>query len=448
MSTSSSKPASSGNEQAADRLSALARARSEQALRLVCANLPWLSSLVYAVSLHVDERVRVAAVTATGRVLVNPQVFAELPLRDAVFVLAHELLHLALDTFGRKSLFDDHETVNRAHDYIINDMLRQELNMSPPLNGLDLLGASEKSLEQIIAWMNQSKDKLPPPCWQWNGGHGTPPAVDGTLSRAMRDAGLLPAPGTKPTSPDLVRSWHLDNLDAIPDELERELFPDERQTAKRTIAKLGQAVAKSLSLRELARHLDEHSRTAGGSGNTSIELTALRGSYAPPWELVLQHWLEAQSPGDRSYARPSRRGADRTDCVLPGRTRIGWTLHIVLDTSGSMLDDLPRILGTIADFCESTGVAVIHLIQCGDTLAADDWVLVEDVSSVTLLGGGDGGLSPGFERLAADPEVTAALIITDTYEEYPQAEPPFNVLWAVIHNQRFEPPYGTVIVID
>ena len=113
-----------------------------------------------------------------------------------------------------------------------------------------------------------------------------------------------------------------------------------------------------------------------------------------------------------------------------------------------MLEDLPRILGAIADFCESTGVSVVHLVQCGDTLTADEWVFVEDLGAMELIGGGGGGLSPGFERLAEDSEVTAALIITDTYEEYPETIPPFNVLWAVIHNRTFEPPYGTAIFVD
>jgi predicted metal-dependent peptidase len=425
--------------------------RSRTALRLVCASMPWLSGLAYAVTLRVDDRVNVAAVTASGRILLNPNVFSELPMRDTVFVLAHELLHLALDTFGRKSSIDDHETVNRAHDYIINDILRQELHMSPPLGGLDLLGASEKSLEQIIAWMNENKSTQPPGCWEATAAPSTSPAKSGALSRALSDAGLLPSPSpvdsSQRLSPTSLR--RLANLDVIDPDLERELYPDDQSKTEQRINDIRRVSTKALSLGELDRHLIQDVRQRGSwSGNVSIELATLRDSYAPPWELVLQHWLEGTAPGDRSYARPSRRGADRADCVLPGRTRVGWTLHIVLDTSGSMLDDLPGVLGAIATFCESSGVAEIHLVQCGDTLTADDWVRVEDIESITLFGGRSGGLSPGFERLATDPEVTAALIITDTFEEYPHQAPPFNVLWAVVRNRSFVPPYGTAILVD
>ena len=71
-----------------------------------------------------------------------------------------------------------------------------------------------------------------------------------------------------------------------------------------------------------------------------------------------------------AYARPSRRGADRTDVVLPGRKREGWTLNIVLDTSGSMADEMPRALGAIADFCEAVGVDQVRLVQCDTAVAA------------------------------------------------------------------------------
>src|SRR5262245_63712799 len=96
----------------------------------------------------------------------------------------------------------------------------------------------------------------------------------------------------------------------------------------------------------------------GGATRTLMEAVAT--AYTPPWQLALQHWLDAVSPGPRSYGRPSRRGGDRDDIVLPGRKREGWTLHIVLDTSGSMIDTLPHILGLLATFSEASGVTDVH----------------------------------------------------------------------------------------
>ena len=61
------------------------------------------------------------------------------------------------------------------------------------------------------------------------------------------------------------------------------------------------------------RALMESMRGRGSEpGSQNEKVAALRGLYRPPWELALQRWLEAVAPSERSYARPSRRGAERT----------------------------------------------------------------------------------------------------------------------------------------
>ena len=90
--------------------------------RLVSASLPHLAGLCHAVRVRASAKYPVAAIGATGLMLVNPRVFAGAPLPDLAFVVAHELLHLALDTFGRGGGSDPH-LVNVAHYYVINDIL-------------------------------------------------------------------------------------------------------------------------------------------------------------------------------------------------------------------------------------------------------------------------------------------------------------------------------------
>lgn len=440
------------NEMAtAQRVTEAAHARAEQALRLVCANLPWLSVLVYSVTLHVDERVRVAAVTASGRVLVNPDVFANLPLRDAVFILAHELLHLALDTFSRKSGFDDHETVNRAHDYIINDILRTELRMSPPLNGLALVGASEKSLEQIIAWMNENKSTQPAGCWTEPGEGNARPASGGTLSQALRDAGVLPCQRSQDRDTSTDRQWNLDNVDVIPSELEQEMFPDSEQTEKETVTsdqrieQIRRSAVTALSLKELSDVLGRQIQQGGSAGRNENRIEALRGFYHTPWQVAMQRWMDAVAPGQRTYGRPSRRGSDRSDCVLPGRSREGWTLHLVLDTSGSMTSELARVLGAIAEFSETAGVSEVHILQCDVEVTVDEWVPVEGLDSYRIAGFGGSDMSPAMQRLSDDPEVSAMVVITDGYIDFPHEVPFCCVLWVLTDNSNFDPPYGDVL---
>src|SRR5262249_26163224 len=164
-------------------------------------------------------------------------------------------------------------------------------------------------------------------------------------------------------------------------------------------------------------------------GDVVAMTDALRSFYHPPWEAVLQQWLEAIAPGPRTYLRPSRRGADRTDVVLPGRKREGWTLHIVLDTSGSLGEELPRLLGWIAAFCEAVNVGTVHLLQCDVRVTVDEFVTPEELFHYRIAGYGGSDMSPALLRLGEDPEVEAALVLTDGYIDYPADPPPYRILW-------------------
>src|SRR5437899_2498534 len=84
----------------------LAANRARQALRLVCAEMPHLAGLAHLARVKATTHFPVAAVGPTGLIGVNPTVFLRIPLVDAAFIMAHELLHLALDTHGRSGRAD------------------------------------------------------------------------------------------------------------------------------------------------------------------------------------------------------------------------------------------------------------------------------------------------------------------------------------------------------
>jgi predicted metal-dependent peptidase len=398
-------------------------------LRMACASLPHLSGVANVVRVIVDARVATAGITASGKLLVNPNWFNELDLADATFVMAHEMLHLCLESHGR-GVGTEHEVFNWAHDYIINDMLAEEFGRRPPRGGLEYVGARDLSAEKIVTMMRGGQ--IPSPG----------PMPRSTMRAALEDAGLLPesrrdlGPGTG---------------DVISLNDERELFPDadlgaEQQARQRVRA----AAAKALSLAKLKGRLDEIERTLPASAprDQRAVANAMRGLYAPPWELALQHWMEAMAPGPRSYARPSRRGAGESDAVLAGRTRVGWTLHVVLDTSGSMEEQITRVLGLIAAFCESTGVGQVHVVQCDERVTRDEWVEPEELWSYTVQGFGGSDMSPAMLALAGDPEVEAVIVITDGAINFPDTPVPYAVLWAVTDAamaETWRPEYGTVV---
>jgi predicted metal-dependent peptidase len=233
-------------------------------------------------------------------------------------------------------------------------------------------------------------------------------------------------------------------------DLEKQWFPDADGKAQQARAReVREQAARATSLQALMESMRGRGKGDDPAGQENT-VAALRGWYRPPWELALQRWLESAAPSDRSYARPSRRGADRKDVVLPGRKREGWTLHIVLDTSGSMADEVPRALGAVADFCEAIGVEEIHLIQCDTAVGSDEILAPAEVARWRVTGFGGSDLTPAMLRLAENPEVSAAIIVTDGDIDYPQHALPYNVLWVLPawkNPGEFTPRYGKVIAM-
>src|SRR5438477_12774806 len=127
--------------------------RVQESFRRVGLTFPYLVGLIQKVFVKFDRRVETMGIFASGRLMINPDFVRSLSEADLQFVLAHELYHLVLRTHDR-AVGTDMLTFNYAHDYIINDMLREELRRdSIPAGGLDLRGARLMSAEKIIGEM-------------------------------------------------------------------------------------------------------------------------------------------------------------------------------------------------------------------------------------------------------------------------------------------------------
>lgn len=413
----------------------MAEQAAHAALESTGMMLPHLSGLARLVEVSATTRIATAGVFPSGRIVVNPNWFSALPAPDQIFVLAHEILHLALRTHERCQ-GSDARLFNIAHDYIINDMLRESLGCPIPAQGLDMADASKRSAEQIVAdLISQTGTGGSAATDAWGG------VRIGSLGEALARAGAV-----KPVENSQTRSPLLDVLD---ESMERRWFPGERggsYTARR--AQLNAEIDRAQALGAWHERVEELLRPSDTQPEP-IEgaiFNALRLRVQPPWELALQRWLEDVAPGERTFARASRRQGDRSDIVLPGRKREGWTLNLILDTSGSMWDELAKVLGIIAGFCEAVGIVRVRILQCSTGLELDEIVAVESLASYRMLGGGGSDLRLGFRHLAADPNVDAAIVITDGIIHYPSEPMPYAVLWTLVGNyERFAPPYGRVI---
>ena len=145
--------------------------------------------------------------------------------------------------------------------------------------------------------------------------------------------------------------------------------------------------------------------------------------------------------------RPSRRETTGSDIVLAGRKRESWMLNVVLDTSGSMADEISPALGAIADFCEQLSVDEIRVVQCDAVVTNDEMLSPEALANYQVSGFGGSDLTPAMRSLGEDARVTAALVITDGDIAYPPEEMPYDVLWVVTPGAygNFNPPYGRIV---
>ena len=404
-----------------------ALARIQKGLRMLTVPLPHLAGLAAAVRVDIDERVPTMGVFASGRLVANPDFTARLNDNELVFVLAHELLHLALRTHERAKGSGQLE-FNYAHDYIINDMLRAALGVATiPAGGLDMPGAREKSAEEILLEMRRNERATKTRVFEG----------EATSTRRLFGAGQGQAGDPADEAGDVLG-----------DKREREMFPGEAAAQAAHAERMKEIAAKALGLAAAMGRLQGLRGTDPGA--TRQVVAALRDVYRPPWELALQRWLESVAPGERTFARPSRRSAPQADVVLPGRRREGWILNVVLDTSGSMTAEIPRALGAIAGFCDAVAVDQVRLLQCDAAVTSDETLSPLELAEREIAGYGGSDLSPAMLRLADEPHVRAAVVITDGDIAYPPDAMPYSVLWVLPARDaaRFQPPYGRVVAMD
>jgi predicted metal-dependent peptidase len=307
-------------------------------------------------------------------------------------------------------------------------MLRAALGVATiPAGGLDMPGAREKSAEQIVVEMRRNGE-TPSRTQVWEG--------------EVVTAGRVFGPSTSTGNRDPSGSG-----DVLGDRREREMFPTDSEDQAGRSREIGDLAARGLAL---GKAMGAMRGRGAEAGDTRQVVDALRGIYSTPWQMALQTWLEGVVPGERTFVRPSRRGADRHDVVLPGRRRHAWMLNVVLDTSGSMSEEIPRALGAIADFCDAAAVDDIRLVQCDTAVTSDDVLTPADLAAYQVSGYGGSDLTPAMLALADDARVTAAIVITDGDITFPAEPMPYAVLWVLPpHGQAgFQPPYGRVIAMQ
>lgn len=359
----------------ADKMTHKAQEMLKKALHEVRMRLPYLGQLSFDILGIVDNRIKTAGITQNGRLFVNAHWFAPLSSSEAVYVTAHEIWHLMLRSHHRANRHDA-KLVNIAHDWIINDILTDELNMPPPRNGLYLKGASQYSAEQLVRWLKNNE--IP--------SYALLPTDITVFQDAFIEAGLV--------SQDKID--HRDFLPLEPSDVLSDadlirIFGRDVPLRQDSLGdwKIRRGVKQAFSWRGFGLHTPS-TPTAYASAparyynrlDTSIKAEFC--GHIMPFELALQSGLDQTWLPRRSYGRASRRQASVDNIILAGRQTELRALIIVLDVSTSMHFILPKLLGAIKVSADACGLEHVRIIEVSMVVTHDEVVHISDLDAYEI----------------------------------------------------------------
>ena len=152
------------------------------------------------------------------------------------------------------------------------------------------------------------------------------------------------------------------------------------------------------------------------------------------WKERLSMFVTACLGGDHSWKRCSRHALGR-GMYLPGRNDQKLKAALILDTSGSYLQDLPKFLAEFKSLVESFGKYEITMIQC-DAEVQDvktyDAETPMEFDKFNAKGGGGSDFRPAFKKLRElGDDFDTCIVFTDGYISMPTYPPPYPTLFVL-----------------
>ncbi len=220
----------------------------------------------------------------------------------------------------------------------------------------------------------------------------------------------------------------------------------------------------------LAARMVEEGGEGFGAGFSSKLPGVLRGEWERvvellgarvklDWRQVLQRILDRYVPTDYTWLRPSRR-SQALGVYLPGPLRRAWSLGVILDTSGSILEDEYReFLEALRLLLQDRPVQEVILAEADVELQRVE--RFEDPPPPTVLRwaskrrgyGGTFFHIPIQQLLEKHPHLDLLIYFTDGYGVYPREPPRVPIVWVLSRRgarpgTRFWPPFGHIVKIQ
>jgi len=366
-----------------------AKLRIQVARSTLLVEYPWFGYLAMNLLPKEDESIPTSA--TDGKYLTyNPKFVAGLECEELKFVVAHEVLHVALHYFERRG-YRNNTLWNLAHDFAINLILKEE-GLTLPNIALDekYKGMSAEQIYDTLKTKHEHKRVS-------KGGNGKCPTCD-------KACGGVKDP-TDETPQQVSERWREYNR---------------------------------LALEEVKRV----------KGTIPGYLKALIEACEPKidWRSVLSRFINRVAFEELSYAKPNKNYLYQGIIMPSTRNLVSGDVVVVFDTSGSISDEqLKDFLGELVGIIRGGASLRLHLIQCDAKIqSAETYDSVTDVTIDKMEFKGRGGTSfiPPFKWCEEQYfEPTFLIYLTDGCGDFPNHEPSFPVLW-IMSKSDAKPPFG------
>ncbi len=395
--------------------------RIQKARTTLLLDHPFFGTLLFRLGARPSSSIATMATDGLS-LFYNPQFVETLNASELAGVLAHEVMHPALQHHTRRS---DRNQVrwNMACDYAVNPILL-DAGLTLPKDVLidnRFRGMSAEQIYNLIEQENNQDDSSGQQERQPLNGSGG--AGNGSLQNDP--AGDEPqAPGT-PGGVGQV-------LDA-PEPKTGDVPSVEEQAREWKIA---------------VEQAETVARVAGKLPGGAVRALVASEAANVDWrELLRRAWSET-TPADYSWIHPNRRHV-WSGLYLPGMTSVGvGEIAIAVDCSGSVsARQLGFFEAEIRSILAGQRPRIVHVLYFDAIVQKVETYQAGQPVSLTPIGGGGTDFRPCLDWLEEHGVVPQTLVfLTDLCGTFPSEAPAYPVIWATTEDRRA--PFGQVVPME
>jgi predicted metal-dependent peptidase len=349
----------------------------------------------------------------------NSRFIQKLNKKEVEFLVAHEVLHIVYDHFGRRGEREP-RLWNIANDYAVNADLRKH-KVGEFITSVPCLydhKYENKSSEEIYQILYENADKI-----------DINDLLDMLLDDHLDGDDSDDQSGNDKDGNDKKSGKGRPRLSAE----EREQIRQELKSAIVTAAQTASAGSIPAGVERLVKEIT----------NPTLN-----------WRELLQTVLTSTVKNDYSWLRPSRRSW-HIDAILPGlKPGEEIEVDVALDVSGSISDEqVKRFLGEIAGIMEAFDSYRIHVFSFDTSVYnPQDFTSenLDDINTYDPMGGGGTDFTVIFDHLKKNNRTPARLIVlTDGYPNGSWGDENYtDVTWIIHGNNSIVPPWGTYAYLE